>query len=72
MLVGDEVAGNVYTLASGVYSDNGDPVTFLASAFIKGREQGRTLQQHRGSRRTRRRAGDGAGGPTYHRTALFG
>ena len=36
VLVGDEVAGNVYTLASGVYSDNGDPVTFLASAFIKG------------------------------------
>ena len=36
VLVGDEVAGNVYTLASGVYSDNGDPVTFLASAFIRG------------------------------------
>ena len=65
-----EVAGNVYTLASGVYSDNGDPVTFLAGAS-SGREQGRTLQQHRGSRRTRRQAGDRAGVRTYARTAAF-
>ena len=33
-LVGDDDTGQIWTLTPGVYADDGDPITFLASAFI--------------------------------------
>lgn len=51
-LVGDDTTGQVFTLTTGVYADDGEPVTFLASAFIAATARSRcdslTLQGARG------------------------